>query len=70
MVMRMEEAQNKPRGNKIVLDLSNNPVRETLLVAVLSEMIQAAIAENADASKVNGQSPKNELKGDEGAALP
>ena len=63
MVMRMEEAQNKPRGNKIVLDLSNNPVRETLLVAVLS-------AENADASEVNGQSPKNELKGDEGASIP
>ncbi len=53
-----------------MLDLSNDPVRETLLIAVLSEMVKAAIAENADAFTINGQSPKNELKGDEGASLP
>jgi hypothetical protein len=68
--MRLEEAQNEPRRNKILLDLSNNPVRETLLIAVLSEMVQAAMAENADTSQVNGQSPKNELKGVEDASLP
>ncbi len=45
-----------PRG-KIVLDLSDNPVREMLLVAVLSEMVKAATAENAVASEANDQEP-------------
>lgn len=36
-----------PRG-KIRLDLSGDPIREMLLVAVLSEMIRAATSENPD----------------------
>lgn len=60
--------------NKIVLDLSHDPVREMQLVAVLREMVRAAVArtgvsQNADHG-ATGRGPGHELKGAEDAQHP
>ena len=42
---------------RIVLDLSDDPIREMLLVAVLSEMVRSATAEIKEASHAGERDP-------------
>ena len=59
---------------KIVLDLSHDPVREIQLIAVLREMVKAAVARTKALEEVEhgatDRDPGHELKGAEDAPHP
>jgi hypothetical protein len=65
--MQQQEGTRESGTDKIVLDLSDNPIQETRLIVVLSEMVKTAI-EKAEASETNdhestGRGPECQSKG-------
>jgi hypothetical protein len=61
--------------DKIVLDFSDNPIREMQLIEVLSAMVRRAVARHKEASETNDHdptalAPKQRLTGDEDTSIP
>ena len=62
--MQQQEGTRESGTDKIVLDLSDNPIQETRFIVVLSEMVKTAI-EKAEASETNDHEPTGRVPGRE-----
>ncbi len=66
--------QIEPKGSKILIDLSDDPVRENQLISVLRDMVKIAMAKNARESALDNDDsiscdPEYELTGVEDIAI-